>query len=62
MSVAMTIANPIKRRMTSDEYYRMADIGLFQDQRVELIDGEVVTMAPQRDIHSATSVSRSKRF
>jgi Uma2 family endonuclease len=49
----MTIANPIKYRWTSDEYHRMADVGIFRDQRVELIGGEVMDMAPQRDIHAA---------
>jgi Uma2 family endonuclease len=47
----MTIANPIKRRWTSDEYYRMAELGLFADQRVELIEGEVLAMAPQGSQH-----------
>lgn len=35
------------RRFTVDEYHRMADAGVFRpDERVELIDGEIVEMAP----------------
>ena len=35
------------RRFTVDEYRRMADAGVFQpDERVELIDGEIVEMSP----------------
>lgn len=50
----MTIADePRVRRWTREEYYRMGEIGMFQDQRVELIDGEIVEMAPQKDVHSA---------
>jgi Uma2 family endonuclease len=49
----MTIADPIVRRWTREEYYRMGEMGLFQDQRVELIEGEIIQMAPQLDIHAA---------
>src|SRR5687768_9659325 len=51
----MTIADlpqPRIRRFTRDEYHRMADIGFFQGQRVELIGGEVVEMAAQKDEHA----------
>lgn len=35
------------RRFTVDEYHRMADAGVFRpDERVELIDGEIVEMTP----------------
>ena len=27
---------------TPEEYYQLADLGIFQDQRVELIDGEMM--------------------
>jgi len=47
----MTLAEPRKRRWTSDEYQQMADAGFFRDQRVELLRGEVIEMAPQRDTH-----------
>jgi Uma2 family endonuclease len=47
----MTIAEPIKRRWSREEYYRMAQAGIFRDQRVELIDGEVLSMAPQGSQH-----------
>jgi Uma2 family endonuclease len=47
----MTLALPRKRRWTSGEYQRMADAGFFRDQRVELLHGQVIEMAPQRDTH-----------
>lgn len=38
---------PRKHRITVDEYYRMAEVGLLApDARVELIDGEIIDMAP----------------
>lgn len=46
-------ANPIRRRWTSQEYHRMGEAGLFRDQRVELINGEVLAMAPQGSEHFA---------
>lgn len=37
----------IKRRFTVSEYYRMAEAGILtEDDRVELIDGEIIEMAP----------------
>jgi len=47
----MILAEPKKRRFTRDEYYKMAELGLFDGQRVELIDGEVIQMAPQMERH-----------
>jgi len=42
MAVALT-----KRRFTVDEYHRMAEAGILtDDDRVELIDGEIVEMTP----------------
>jgi Uma2 family endonuclease len=48
----MTLAEPKVRRWTKKEYYEAADLGWFDGQRVELIAGEVIEMAPQRDAHS----------
>jgi len=43
----MTLAEPIIRRWTRDEYYRLSDGGYFQNQRVQLINGEILQMPPQ---------------
>jgi Uma2 family endonuclease len=48
----MTIVEPVIRRWTREEYYRMGEAGFFEDQRVELIEGEIVQMAPQKDVHA----------
>ena len=43
-----------RRRFTVDDYYQMADAGIIGEQeRVELIDGEVVIMSPIGRRHSA---------
>lgn len=42
------------RRWTRDEYERMVDAGILgPDDRVELVDGEIVTMTPQKSRHAA---------
>lgn len=42
-----------RHRMTVDEYRRMADAGvLAPDARVELIEGEVIDMAPMKSAHA----------
>lgn len=38
----------------------MADLGFFQDQRVELIEGEIIQMPPQKDLHAAAMSLTSK--
>ena len=41
------MALPANRRFSVDEYYRMAEAGILgEDDRVELIEGEVVEMSP----------------
>ena len=41
------VVAPTKRRFTVDEYYRMAEAGILRpDERVELVEGEIIRMAP----------------
>jgi Uma2 family endonuclease len=47
----MTALKPQTRKWTRREYYRMADLGLFDGQRVELIEGTIVQMPPQKNFH-----------
>lgn len=49
-----TIITPRPYRWTQEQFYQMLDLGWFQDQRVELIGGEVVEMAAQLDLHLAS--------
>jgi Uma2 family endonuclease len=43
---------PVQRRWTSEEYCRLYDQGFFVGQRVELIFGRIIQMAPQRSPQS----------
>ena len=46
---------PRRHRLTVDDYYRMAEVGLLApDARVELIEGEIIDMAPIGAQHGAT--------
>lgn len=53
---------PRPHRLTVDEYYRMAEVGLLaHDARVELIEGEIIDMAPIGSRH-AEVVDRLGRY
>jgi Uma2 family endonuclease len=39
------------RQWTRDEFYRLLELGFFRNQRVELIEGEVLEIAPPRRLH-----------
>ena len=46
---------PSPRRFSVDEYYAMAEAGILgRDERVELIDGEIITMSPIGPEHGAS--------
>lgn len=47
----MQLLEPKPRLWRRDEYHRMAEAGIFNGQRVELIEGEVVEMSPQGGPH-----------
>lgn len=49
----MDATDPQVRHWTRDDYYRMAQAGLFVGQRVELIDGEILMMSPMKPSHAA---------
>jgi Uma2 family endonuclease len=45
---------PRRHRITVDDYYRMAEIGVLpRDARVELIEGEIIDMAPIGTEHAS---------
>src|SRR5262245_8642423 len=47
-------APPTPRRWTKAEYYRLGEDGFFQDQRVELIEGEIIVHPRQTPLHADT--------
>jgi Uma2 family endonuclease len=50
-----------KKRFTADEYQQMGRVGILsEDDRVELIDGEIIAMTPTGPRHGA-SVDRTTR-
>ena len=48
------VAEPTRRLFTVDEYYRMAEAGILcEDDRVELVEGEIVEMPPIGSQHAS---------
>ncbi|MBA2362742.1 MAG: Uma2 family endonuclease, partial [Chloroflexia bacterium] len=49
---------PTRRRFTTDEYHRMAEIGvLLEDERVELIEGEILRMSAKGSRHNGCIIA-----
>jgi Uma2 family endonuclease len=62
MNTAMTDPKLPRHRITVDEYHRMAEIGLLNEgSRVELIEGEIIDMAPIGISHNC-AVDRLTRW
>ncbi|MCL2648461.1 MAG: Uma2 family endonuclease [Phycisphaerales bacterium] len=52
LAVEKIVESPTPHRFTREEYYRLGEFGMFDGQRVELIEGEIVDMAPQMSPHA----------
>ncbi len=56
------VAQPARRQFTVDEYYQMGRVGILsEDDRVELIEGEIIEMPPIGGRH-ASCVNRLNRL
>src|SRR3954470_20232504 len=54
-SEALSLIEPEQvRSFKRSEYDQMVELGMFQDERVELIRGVLVKMSPQRAPHAST--------
>ena len=55
ISAPPTISAPARRRFTVAEYYAMSDAGILsENDRVELLDGDLIVMPPIGDWHAAS--------
>ncbi len=52
-----------RHRLTVDEYYRMAELGILTpDTKVELIEGEIIDMTPQGSGHAGIVTRLTERL
>ncbi len=57
------VIRPQPRLFTVEEYYRMAEAGILgEDDRVELIEGEIVAMTPIGSLHAASVTRLNELF
>jgi len=54
---------PAFRRFTVEEYYKMAEAGILrEDERVELIEGEIIVKSPQGPRHASSNSRAAEWF
>ena len=54
---------PARHKLTFDDYHRMGEAGILtKDDRVELIEGELIDMAPIGSLHSAVVGRLNRRL
>ncbi|HXG67835.1 MAG TPA: Uma2 family endonuclease, partial [Blastocatellia bacterium] len=54
---------PLKRKFTVKEYYLMAKAGVFDpDERLELLEGEIIRMSPKGTKHAASTSQAARYF
>jgi Uma2 family endonuclease len=52
MSAVITDTPPTRFKLTVEQYHRMGEVGILRENdRVELIDGELIRMAPSGSLH-----------
>jgi len=54
MSIMQQQSGVRQRRWSKSEYYRLGELGFFQGQRVELIEGKFMVLSPQNPQHATT--------
>lgn len=54
----MTIVTP---KFTVEDYHKIVDTGVLDRRRIELIDGELIEMSPEKPIHSGVN-NRSNKY
>lgn len=61
MSASLLADEPIRRRSVK-EYHQLAELGAFDDERVELLHGVIVRMLPQGPRDAAVIVKLTRLF
>lgn len=59
---AMVAQEPRKRLISARDYMWMAENGLFEGQRVELIGGEIIDMPPVSEAHAQSLTDTSEKL
>ncbi len=56
------VTAPTRKQFTVEEYYQLSELGMLGDGRTELIDGDIIYMAPMGSRHLSCLIRLNKIF
>ncbi len=63
VATATTATGPTRKKFTVEEYYKLGEVGIIgPDERTELIDGDIILMAPMGSGHISCLIRLSRIF
>ena len=58
-----SVRKPIRHLLTTHDFHKMGEVGIFsEDDRIELIEGELIDMAPIGSLHAGTVMRLTSLF
>ncbi len=62
MTAVATATKPTRKQFTVEEYYQLSELGMLGDGRTELIDGDIIYMAPMGTRHAGYIIRLDRIF
>ena len=58
-----SVRKPVRHLLTTHDFHKMGEVGILgEDDRIELVDGELIDMAPIESLHAGTVMRLTSLF